>query len=124
MNKFTQNRIKKNEKKPSLERKLLEKSFYRANKEVSKFPTLKPVQLGKYLYSKGFKSEGKKLFKENLDGKTFILLMTSAEGVNILEEELEFSLESIDHLKQLYKSIFLFRKKFCENFDQNEQPFY
>ena len=108
----------------SISKLVLEKYFLNANKEVTKLPFLKPSQLGKYLYSKGFKMEGKKLYKECLDGKTFILLMTSIEGIKILQEELEFSKESVEGLKKLYKSIYLFRKKFCFNLESNEEPFY
>ena len=103
---------------------LLEKNFLNANKEIIKLPQLRSAQIGRYLYSKGFKNEGKKFYKENLDGKTFILLMTSQEGVSILEDELGFKKEAIEKLKVLYKNIYLFRKKFCGTIDESEQPFY
>ena len=102
---------------------VLEKIFLNANKEIRNLRCLNSLQLGNYLFSKGFQVEGITLFKNNIYGKYFILLMTSKEGLNILSQNFLFKEERIEKLKILYKHIYQFRTKFCDNV-KDEFPFY
>ena len=118
-------KIRKFKKTRSLNNFQLEKSFLSSQKEITRLPTLSPAILGVYLIRKGFERVAKILFKQSVDGGSFIFLMCCKEGIEMLENDLKFSKEEIEHLKTLYKDIYLYRKKYCDNFDEEEEkPFY
>ena len=110
---------------PTLEKILLEKNFLSTHKEIAKLPTLRATQMQRYLSKNGFKNESKNFIRENVDGKSFICLMCCKEGVKLLSKDLHISSEKIEKLKDLYKNIHLFRKKFCITYEgADEEPFY
>ena len=103
----------------------MEKSFLSSQKEIENLPTLNPALLGIYLIKKGFKNEAQTFFKQRVEGGSFIFMMSCKEGIEMLENDLNFSKEDIENLKALYKDIYLYRKKHCDNFeDEEEKPFY
>ena len=103
----------------------LERSFLSSQKEIKNLPTLTPALLGIYLINKGFNIEAQTFFNERVEGGSFIFMMSCKEGIEILENDLNFSREKVENLKALYKDIYLYRKKFCDNFeDEEEKPFY
>jgi hypothetical protein len=55
------------EKEPKISKILLEERFLFANKELQNLSSLQPTFLGKYLYSKGFRQEALKLYREHVD---------------------------------------------------------
>ena len=119
---FEKRKYKEN---PTLEKFLLERNFLNAHRAIARLPSLNPTQLKVYLFKKGFQKESKSFFKENVNGKCFILIMTCVEGIELLGKEFKFSIETIERMKHLYKNIHLFRKKYCKLFEEvKEQPFY
>ena len=117
-------RKRKFKRKIDLERFLLDESFHKTQKEISRLPNFSPDELGAFLTKKGFHNEAIKFVEESVDGGSFIFLMASEEGIEMLELDLKFSKESIQKLKDLYKDIYLFRKRFCKEVEEEERPYY
>eukprot|EP01091_Cochliopodium_minus_P008984 TRINITY_DN212_c0_g1_i1.p1 TRINITY_DN212_c0_g1~~TRINITY_DN212_c0_g1_i1.p1 ORF type:complete len:141 (-),score=33.34 TRINITY_DN212_c0_g1_i1:205-627(-) len=107
-----------------LQKKLLNFNFLKDNKSIFHLNKLSCEQMSQYLESKGYKAECKIFLDEKLDGSCLITLCTTKQGLDIMEQELGFSREKIECLLELYRDIFIFRKRYCNNLSKDERPLF
>eukprot|EP01091_Cochliopodium_minus_P015622 TRINITY_DN5616_c0_g1_i1.p1 TRINITY_DN5616_c0_g1~~TRINITY_DN5616_c0_g1_i1.p1 ORF type:complete len:153 (-),score=22.02 TRINITY_DN5616_c0_g1_i1:98-556(-) len=101
---------------------LLRHNFIKSHRLILNLPKLSPQQIASYIFQMGFADEANLFANELLDGKCFITLLTTKDGLIILEHELMLSQEKIFRLLFLYSCIYRFRKCFCWDVRNYETP--
>ena len=104
--------------------KVLLRKFFKQNDLFSKLRILNISETKMLLRSKNLKEEARIFKREKINGLGFIFLLSKEEGLEIIEREMGLSSQSIEKLKDLYIHIIQFRFLFCEDFDEDEIPFY
>eukprot|EP01091_Cochliopodium_minus_P010879 TRINITY_DN2983_c0_g1_i1.p1 TRINITY_DN2983_c0_g1~~TRINITY_DN2983_c0_g1_i1.p1 ORF type:complete len:111 (-),score=11.41 TRINITY_DN2983_c0_g1_i1:60-392(-) len=108
----------------SLYKQILNFNFLKKNQMLFNFRKANEMRLFQYLKSQGFEFESTRFLNEKIDGSVFIVLMTEKGGLDLLEKEFQFSPAQSSNLKQFYECIYRFRQMFCNNFQEDEIPFY
>ena len=105
-----------------LYKRVLHNNFVKVNDRIVNIRSMNKVQLFFFLKQKGFRNLGVKLFKCNIDGLDFISIMSEKDLQEILEES-ENS-EDLEKLKRFYFTLHTYRRAFCEDYQEDEIPFY
>ena len=105
-------------------KKLRKQRFQQNNSQVERLPEIDSRGLYLMLKKKGMEKEGKRFYNEGIVGKEFISLMSNCKGLPILLEDLQFTMEQIEKLMQLYMFIFKLRRIQTKKTNDLERPYY
>jgi hypothetical protein len=102
-----------------INKNLTKQLFLFNNSLVLQLPDLNANGLFLLLKRKGFIKESKLFFKEGINGKEFISLMSNSNGLPILKEDFKFTEQEIQKLEELYYFIYKLRRiHYKKNFEK------
>ena len=104
-----------------LRKKVLKGNFLGEHQLIFKLRKLSKENLAKLLLQRDLKSEARAFYKEGINGKSFIIIFTHTQGIQLLKTGFNLTEKQIENLKKFYFFISLFRYFFCKDFNAEDE---